>query len=274
MIEESVSRATDALVALIESLNQCKRDALRPGALGKSVFFNCAGNPIECDPAEQLIKALSDWDVMSDNVHGSVPRYPALVESDSKLIGSLIQLNESKMLFKDATAAIQGKDDKERQKIVRGIFRGQKIGTAHTLQCWREIKLFLGATVNTAGFSTAKQSFSSKLLSREETIRKLSNRDADDIIRELHKVSGESVRWVVPVAQHTRLNLSFHDEEGNRRNVTYIASMPVIIEKGAWPKKLKFNPPKPETKERIRPAAKIESIIPLIFREGAYLAVS
>jgi|GEM_PF-7068094 len=276
MNDESIATAADALSSLVASLNNCKREILKPGSLGQCIFFDSLGAAIDGDSAELLIKALSDWEVMDGSISGSVPRHIGLVEASSALIIALQQLNEAKHIFKEAVSCIAAKDNKERQKLVRGVLTKQGMARAHPLQCWREIKLFLGAPVNTAGFTTAKKSFSSKTLSVTEAIAELTRREAHKELKEVEsarQAGCESVRWVEPVADFTRVNLSYHDAEGKRSNATFHASMPVIIEKAAWPKKLKFNQPKQEPRES-HGRAEAKFRVDLLFRKGAYLAIS
>lgn len=276
MNDQSIATAAGALSSLVDSLNYCKREILKPGSLGQCVFFDSLGGAIEGDTTELLIKALSDWEVMDGSVSGSVTRHIGLIEASPTLIAALQQLNEKKQAFKEAVSSITAKDNKERQKLVRGVLTKQGMARAHPLQCWREVKMFLGASVNTAGFTTAKRSFSSKTLSVPEAIAELARREAHKEVAEVENArqSGcESVRWVEPVADFTRVNLSYHDAQGKRSNVTFHASMPVIIEKSAWPKKLKFNLPKQEPRiSQGRIAG--ELIVDLPFRKGAYLAIS
>lgn len=276
MNDLSIAAAADALSSLVDSLNYCKREILKPESLGQCVFFDSVGGAIEGDSAELLVKALSDWEVMDGCISGSVPRHIGLVEAGPALIIAIQQLNETKHAFREAVSNITAKDNKERQKLVRSVLTKQGMARAHPLQCWREIKLFLGAPVNTAGFTTAKKSFSSKTLSVPEAIAELARREAHKEVAEVEsarQAGCESVRWVEPVADFTRLNLSYRDADGERSNATFHASMPVIIEKSAWPKKLKFNLPKQEPRiSQGRIAG--ELIVNLPFRKGAYLAIS
>ncbi|MDZ5605222.1 hypothetical protein SJI00_20835 [Pseudomonas sp. RP23018S] len=276
MIDQSIVVAADALSSLVDSLNNCKRAILKPGSLGQCVFFDSIGGTIEGDSAELLIKALTDWEVMEGCISGSVPRHIGLVEAGSTVIFALQGLNDAKHAFKKAVSTIAAKDSKERQKLARGILTKQGMARAHPIQCWREIKLFLGAPVNTAGFTTAKKSFSSRTLSVQDAIAELARRESHKEVEEIEsaRLAGcESVRWVEPVAEFTRVNLSYLDADGNRSNATFHASMPVIIEKSTWPKKLKFNLPK-EVSRNSHGKIAGELIVDLPFRKGAYLAIS
>lgn len=271
MVDDGLENASQALRALVEALEDCKRQALREGSIGRSAFFDSNGSKVEGNPSELLIKALGDWSVMGEAKTGSVPRYPAILEADPHLIDTLQALNTAKSRFKDAVTAISATSDRERQTLVRGILIRHQLPRAHPLQCWREIKLFLGAKANTAGFSEAKKSFSSKVLTRMDAINELIRRDASDVISQVEQEPCESVRWVTPVAPHTRVNLSYKDANGERANVTFNASLPIVIEKGTWPDKVKYNTPKESSQERKSTAAL--KIIPLPFRDGAYLAL-
>jgi hypothetical protein len=272
----SIAAAADALSSLVDALNFCKREILKPESLGQCVFFDSIGRAMEGEPAELLIKALSDWEVMDGCISGSVSRHIGLVEAGPALITALQILNEKKHAFKEAVSCIAAKDNKERQKLLRGVLTKQGMARAHPIQCWREIKLFLGAPVNTAGFTTAKRSFSSTTCTVPKAIEELARREAHDTVAEVEKARQagcESVRWVEPVADFTRVNLSYHDANGERSNATFHASMPVVIEKMAWPKKLKFNQPKEEPRVSHGKIAG-ERIVDLPFRKGAYLAIS
>lgn len=272
--DEGLLIVAEALSALVESLNRCKRVALRPGSIGQSAFFGPAGNRLEGEPAELFIKAMSDWDVMDDADNGNVPRYPALVEASADLIDSIEDFNAHKSAFKAAVSVMEASNDKERQRKLRDALRRQGLSRAHPLQCWREVKVFRSPTVKTVGFSTSKKSFSSKVLTRLQAISELEKRGADDVIEQMALNTYQSVRWVNPVSPFIRVNLSFRKDDGTLDNATFHASLPIIIEMGAWPTKLKFNQPKESTQER-RGLEEIDtSIIPLPFRRDAYLALS
>jgi hypothetical protein len=246
--------------------------ALRPGSIGQSAFFGPTGNRLEGDSAELFIKAISDWDVMDDADNGNVPRYPALVEADAVLIEAVEHFNAHKLAFKAAVAGMEASNDKERQRKLRDVLRRQGLSRAHPLQCWREVKVFRSLT-KTVGFSTSKKSFSSKVLTRLQTISELERRGADDVIEQMALNTCQSVRWINPVSPFIRVNLSFRKDDGTLDNATFHASLPIIIEMGAWPAKLKFNQPKETTQERGGLEGDV-SIIPLPFRRDAYLALS
>lgn len=281
MIEdEGFFIVADALSALVESLNHCKSVALRPGSVGQSAFFCPSGNRMEGDSVELFIKAISDWDVMHDADNGNVPRYPALVEASSELIDAIEDFNTCKIAFKTAVSGMAAANDKERQSKLRDVLRRQGLARAHPLQCWREVNVFRSSTVKTVGFSTSKKSFSSKVLTRLQAISKLEKRDAQDVIGEIEekeresKKSFQTARWVNPVSPFIRANISFRKEDGVLDNATFHASLPIIIEMGAWPSKLKFNQPKENAQDRRGLEEGGISIIPLPFRRDAYLALS
>lgn len=273
-VDEGLFIVTEALSALVESLNRCKRVALRPGSIGQSAFFGPTGNRLEGEPAELFIKAISDWDVMDDADNGNVPRYPALVEASADLIDSIEDFNAHKLAFKASVTDMEASNDKERQRKLRDTLRRQGLSRAHPLQCWREVKVFRSPTVKTVGFSTSKKSFSSKVLTRLQAISELEKRGADDVIEQMALNTYQSVRWVNPVSPFIRVNLSFRKNDGALDNATFHASLPIIIEMGAWPTKLKFNQPKESTQERRGLEEVDTSIIPLPFRRDAYLALS
>lgn len=281
MIEdEGFFIVADALSALVESLNRCKRVALRPGSVGQCAFFGPTGNRLEGDSAELFIKAMSDWDVMHDADNGNVPRYPALVEANAELIDAIEDFNACKLAFKAAVSGMEVANDKERQSKLRDVLRRQGLARAHPLQCWREVKVFRSSTVKTVGFSTSKKSFSSKVLTRLQAISELEKRDAQDVIGDIEDKERESrksfqtARWVNPVSPFIRVNISFRKADGVLDNATFHASLPIIIEIGAWPAKLKFNQPKENTQDRRGLEEGGISIIPLPFRRDAYLALS
>lgn len=272
--DEGFFMVTDALSALVESLNRCKRQALRPGSIGQSVFFGPTGIQLEGNPAELFIKAISDWDVMDDADNGNVPRYPALVEADADLLDTVEQFNASKMAFKAAVTGMQVANDKERQRKLRDVLKRQGLARAHPLQCWREVKVFRSSTVKTVGFTTSKKSFSSKVMTPIQAISELEKRDAYDVIDEMAiNTTYQTVRWINPVSPFIRVNLSFWGEDGALENATFHASLPILIEKGAWPTKLKFNQPKENTQERKVSEAGV-SLVALRFRKDAYLELS
>ena len=270
---EGFIKAATALSDLVDSLNSCKREALRPGSIGRSVFFGPTGNQLLGESSELFIKALSDWDVMDDADNGNVPRYPSLIEADAGLIDSVIHFNACKLAFKKAVAGIEAANDKDRQRSLRDVLRGQCLARAHPLQCWREVRVFRGTLVKTAGFTTSKKSFSSKLLTRAQAILELTKREADDVINQVERTDCQSVRWVNPVSPYIRVNLSFRGEDGSLLNATFYASLPIIIEKGAWPAKVNFNQPK-ETPQARKSEITTSTTIPLPFRRDAYLALS
>lgn len=270
--DEGLCIVAESLSSLVDSLNRCKRVALRPGSIGRCAFFSPAGSRLEGDSAELFIKALSDWDVMDDAHNGNVPRYPALVEADAELIESIESFNVHKLAFKSAAAGMEAANDKERQRKLRGIMRRQGLSRAHPLQCWREVKVFSSPSVKTVGFSTSKKSFSSKVLTRLQAISELEKRGADDVIEQMALNTYQSVRWINPVSPFIRVNLSFRKEDGDLDNATFHASLPIIIKMGAWPDKLKFNQPKERSQGR-RGLESGNSIIPLPFRKDAYLVL-
>lgn len=281
MIEdEGYFIVTDALSELVESLKRCKSIALRPGSIGQSAFFCQSGNRLEGDSAELFIKAISDWDVMHDADNGNVPRYPALVEACPILIDAIEDLNACKLAFKTAVAGMAVANDKERQNKLRDVLRRQGLARAHPLQCWREVNVFRSSTIKTVGFSTSKKSFSSKVLTRLQAISELEKRDAQDVIGDIEEKERESqkifqtARWVNPVSPFIRVNISFRQADGVLDNATYHASLPIIVEMGAWPAKLKFNQPKENAQDRRGLEEGSISIIPLPFRRDAYLALS
>lgn len=281
MIEETgYLKVAESISALVVSLNRCKSAALQPGSIGRSAFFCPSGNKMDGDPVELFIKALSDWDVMHDADNGSVPRYPALVEASAELIGAIEDFNACKVAFKSAVSAMLVANDKERQSKLRGLLHRQGLSRAHPLQCWREVNVFRSSTVKTVGFSTSKKSFSSKLLTRLQAIGELEKRDAQDVIGDIEDKERESrksfqtARWVNPVSPFIRVNISFRKADGALDNATFHASLPIIIEMGAWPAKLKFNQPKENVQERRGLDEGGISIIPLPFRRDAYLVLS
>ncbi|MNJ44260.1 hypothetical protein D3C77_393040 [compost metagenome] len=272
--DESVALVAESLNDLIGSLNRCKKEALHPGSLGRTAFYGPTGSVLEGEPAELFINAISDWDVMSDADNGSVPRYPALVEADSNLIDALEDFNVCKLAFKKAAADMAAENDKGRQRKLREILRREGMSRAHPLQCWREVAIFRGLAVKTVGFSTSKKSFSSKVLTRLQVISELEKRDAQDVIDQMSETTWSTVRWVNPVSPFVRANISFRGDDGSLTNAIAYASLPIIIEKGAWPAKLKFNQPKETTQDRKGLADGEHSIIPLPFRRDAYLVLS
>jgi hypothetical protein len=272
--DEDFSMVTDTLSALVESLNRCKRQALRPGSIGQSAFFGPTGIQLEGDSAELFIKAISDWDVMDDADNGNVPRYPALVEADADLLDSVEQFNASKLAFKAAVAGMQAANDKERQRRLRDVLKRQGLARAHPLQCWREVRVFRSSTVKTVGFTTTKKSFSSKVMTPLQAITELEKREAYDVIGEMAvNTTYQTVRWINPVSPFIRVNLSFWGEDGSLENTTFHASLPILIEKGAWPTKLKFNKPKENNQGRKIAEAGV-SLVALRFRKDAYLELS
>lgn len=270
---EGICCASDALSDLVESLNRCKREALRPGSIGRSAFFSTTGIQIFGEPSELLIKALSDWDVMDSAENGNVPRYPALIEADAGLLCAIDGLNSSKLAFKTAAASIEAATDKDRQRKLREVFKKLHLARAHPLQCWREVRVFRWPSLQTVGFTTSTKSFSSKVMTRVQAIRELEKRDADREIREIERTAYQSVRWVNPVSPYIRVNLSYRAENRNLINATFHASLPIIIEKGAWPAKLNFNQPK-ETPQDRKGGAQAGEVVQLLFRKDAYLALS
>ena len=271
--DDGLPEVSEALSALVDALNRCKSVALRPGTIGRGAFFGPTGNYLEGDSTELFIKAISDWDVMDDADNGNVPRYPALVEGDAELIDSIEALNAKKNAFKEAVATMVVANDKDRQRKLREALRRQGLSRAHPLQCWREVKIFRNQTIKTVGFSTSKKSFSSKLLTRLQAISELEKRGADDVIEQMELKTYQSVRWINPVSPFIRVNLSYRNENGDLVNATFHASLPIIIEMGSWPKKLKFNQPKDNTQDRRGLEEGDLSIIPLPFRRDAYLAL-
>lgn len=273
-VDEGTFVVSEALSELVESLNRCKSVALRPGSIGQCAFFDPSGKPLEGDATELFIKAMSDWNVMDDADNGNVPRYPALVEASAELIDSIQSFNAHKLAFKAVVTDMEAANDKDRQRKLRVILGRQGLSRAHPLQCWREVKVFRSPTVKTVGFSTSKKSFSSKVMTRLQAISELEKRGADDVIEQIAINTFQSVRWVNPVSPFIRVNLSYRRDDGALENATFHASLPIIIEMGAWPTKLKFNLPKKSTQERRGLEEGHASIIPLPFRRDAYLALS
>lgn len=272
-IDNGFPEVAEALSALVDALNRCKSVALRPGTIGRGAFFGPTGNYLEGDAAELFIKAISDWDVMDDAENGNVPRYPALLEADVELIDAVEAFNSKKLAFREAVATMGAASDKDRQRKLREALRAQSMSRAHPLQCWREVKIFRHSTIKTVGFSTSKKSFSSKTMTRLQAISELEKRGADDVIEQMGLNSYQSVRWINPVSPFIRVNISYRNDDGDLDNATFHASLPVLIEMGSWPVKLKFNQPKECPQERRGLEEGDLSIIPLPFRRDAYLAL-
>lgn len=261
-------RVVKALQSLVETLGNCKRAALTPGAIKRAVFYSAGGATIEGDSAELLIKSIGAWDVMDDTDNGNVPRFPAIVEASSALVSSLQSFNESKAAFESACESLPG-SAKERQLELRAILKRLGVGRSHPLQCWRRINVLVEYTPKSIGFSIAKTSFSTVQMSKENALEKLKMREAMDVVELLEGEPCESVRWVVPVSPHIKANVSYRDSEGLLQNAKLHASLPIVVLEGSWPSKWKFNIPK---EPQVRKTS--GRTIPLPFRTNAYLALA
>lgn len=265
--KEAVSLAIDDVV---DALARFRHEALRPDAVGKTVYFNELGEVLKCDGAEQLISALSKWDVMDDAEHGSVVRFPGVAEASPGLLEAIADLNEYKARLEQSVGNLPGTTTKDRQRQLRELFKKKGMGRTHPLQCWREVRILGESEFKTIGFSTIKSSFGSEALSKEEALIRLERRDALDIAAKLAARDWKTVRWVMPVAPFLKANVSYR-EEGKLRNATFHGSLPIIVPAGYWPEKIKYNVPKASEPTKLGDA---QDRIALPFREGAYLAAS
>jgi hypothetical protein len=267
-MKEAVSQAIDNVV---NALGRFKHEALKPGAVGRTVYFNELGEVLDCDGAEQLITALSKWDFMDEDQHASVHRFPGVAEASKDLLEAIANLNEQKTRLEQSVGALPGTTAKDRQRQMRELFKKKGMGRAHPLQCWREVRILGANEFKTIGFSTIKSSFGSVALSKEEALLRLERREALDIAAKLAARDWETVRWVMPVSPFVKANVSYR-EYGKLRNATFHGSLPIILPTGSWPEKVKYNVPKAS-----EPTNKLEDAkdrIALPFRKGAYLAAS
>jgi len=186
---------------------------------------------------------------------------------------AIVDLNQSKSALELKAGAIIGASARDRQNKLREVLKRQGLGRAHPLQCWRSIHVIDQEQIKTIGFSIINKSIGSEVLTKDEAIRRLRRRDAQDIIEELESEVCSSVRWVTPVSPFVRANVSYR-VNGALINKSIHASLPFIVRKGAWPEKVKFNVPRenPVTR-KIAPREKTKTI-DLRFRENAYLALS
>jgi hypothetical protein len=260
----------DALTSLVGSLNRFRAAALVEGAVGQGKLFDDLGAPMEGDNAELLISAICKWDVAADSENGIVQRFPGLFEVSSELLDAINDLNACKTTLEEKASTMEAATPRDRQNKLREILRMQHLAKAHPLQCWRTIHVIDQEKIKTVGFSTINKSIGSEVLTKDEALARLRRRDAFDVVEQLEAEKCSSVRWVMPVSPFIRANVSFWQDEV-LTNTTYHASLPLIVKKGAWPKKVKFNLPR-ETPVTRQDSPKSKTIN-LPFRENAYLAL-
>ena len=270
-LDNSQQDVFDALTSLVGSLNRFRATALVAGAVGQGVLFNELGAPMEGDNAELLISAICKWDVVADSECGNVQRYPGLFEVSPDLLAAINDLNACKLTLEETASALEAATPRDRQNKLREILKMQHLPKAHPLQCWRTIHVLDHERIKTVGFSTINKSIGSEVLTKDEALTRLRRKDAFDVVEQLEAEECSSVRWVTPVSPFIRANVSYWQDE-ELTNKTYHASLPLIVSKGAWPKKVKFNLPRetPVTRQ----ASPQSKTINLPFRENAYLALS
>lgn len=270
---ESTTELKQAVTKLIDHLAAARRAVRHPGAVGRAIFYDDLGQPIVGEPADLFLAAISRWDVAEDAVHGEVLRYPGVIELDSEAIESIRQFNNSKLRLKEIASSMPAANARDRQRKIRAAFKAIDIGAAHPLQCWREIPVFADAELRTIGFSIISSSISTEVLTRTELVNRLSQRDAGDVLEQASKFDFKVARWVLPVAPFIRANVS-RIEEGVTRTQSIHASLPIVVQIGGWPKKVKYNLPSGTKKERSKDITAPLATIPLPFRDHAYLALS
>lgn len=270
--DHSQQEAYDAVTSVLGALNRFKAAALVNGAVSEGVLFDELGTPVEGSKSELLISAICKWDVADESESGKVLRFPGVFEVSTELMKAIVDLNESKLELEQKASAIIAATARDRQNKMREILRRQELGRAHPLQCWRSIHVIDQEQIKTIGFSTINKSIGSETMTKEEALRRLRRRDADDIAAELERTKCSTVRWVSPVSPFVRANVSYWVNDA-LINKSIHASLPFIVQKGAWPEKVKFNVPRdnPVTRENV---PKKGTIIDLRFRKNAYLAVS
>ncbi|MGO4801083.1 hypothetical protein ACEN2T_17535 [Pseudomonas sp. W22_MBD1_FP4] len=263
----------DAVNSVLGALNRFRAAALQEGAVSQGVLFDDLGYPCEGNKSELLISAVCKWDVADESENGNVLRFPGVFEVSDDLLNAIGDLNQSKSALELKAGAIISANARDRQNKLREIFKRQGLGRTHPLQCWRLIHVIDHEEIKTIGFSTINKSIGSEVMTKAEALRRLERRDAQDIIEELEGEVCSTVRWVTPVSPFVRANVSYW-VNGALTNKSIHASLPLIVRKGSWPEKVKFNVPRvnPVTRS-VDPEEKTKKIN-LRFRENAYLALS
>jgi hypothetical protein len=271
----STAAVREALDALMASLARVRHQAFKRGAILNAIFYEPDGGVIVGDNAELFMSALSRWDVPDGAENGNVNRFPGVVEAGAELIAALRDLNISKASFERAASSLDAETARDRQSKIRAVLKSQQLGRAHPLQCWRQVHVLSAFEIKTIGFSVVKSSFSSETQTYDEAIARLRRRDANDVISRIEETqrTWTQARWVKPVAAFIRANVSFR-EGGKLVNISPNASLPIVVEEGYWPQKVKFNLPKEKPKSKVNKVTEeVKFALPFHDTPDAYLAL-
>lgn len=277
MIESDIGtvQATEALKGaldgLVESLHQLRSAILKPGAVIQGVSYDMhLATPLEGEPCELLVRALSCWDMAEQSSNGSVPRFPGVYEVSEEVLERANIHNGQKQYFEDCIKALIESGIKPNK--MRELYRRFGHAKIHPLQAWRQINVITVPSLSSISFTIAKFTESIETLSFDESIARLSRGNASDVIEQLIQMAdSKAVRWHKPIATHVRANLVWGAKEQRLSRMLY-ASLPILLQEGNWPKRVRFNKPRQHAKRS--DAKDARATIHLPFRDGAYLTVA
>ena len=254
---------------LMRALAEWKDSVLQPGAVGHSVFFQPVdGTELEGYAANQLIRAVSDWDIPAQSENGAVSRYPGVCEVASGVLEATNRLNASKDALAEAVQALGLSNSSARLRSILTCLGSPRL---HQLQALRKVNVLAGPGLASIGISVAKKTYSIEKLDFESSIKRLEHMRAQDVIEQIVDAGYDTVHWHAPISNHLRANVTWY-HEGHRTSRMLHASLPFLVPAGHWPtKRVRFNEPRDHAERRDKhPGA----VVPLPNRDGAYLRLS
>lgn len=262
----------EAIVGLCEALEAFNSASRAPGAVVRGVRFNAIDGLEEAaqDPSQLLLEAINTWDMAEESENGSVIRFPGVFEVTDSVIAAANRLNEAKASLSSTVARLEADGADSRQ--IRIAYRAAQFPLLHPLQAWRQIVMLSGPNLASVGFTVAKMSHSIEVMTHADSMKRLADANAFDVIELIAGLSPSStIHWHTPVTRHIRANVVWQSEDV-RTSRMFHASLPFLVPAGDWPlKRVRFNQPRTHAPRKDRKGS-LQAYLPI--RKGAFISVS